>query len=127
MLPSLASLRAVAPPSLLRRLLSSRPERLFAGYRVRKPEALLEVSVRHAKFRAAGAAGNFFSASQEGSVRLALTAAGAPAAGSPYPSYDYANKLFVDVSALDIVTIIQSPINQPVRFYRGGGGCWPQW
>ena len=94
--------------------------RAFAPYRIRKPEALLEVSVRHAKFKAVGARGNFFSAVGTGSVRLALSpAAGAPSAGSPFPAYDYASKIFVDVTALDIVTIIQSPVVQPVR----GRGC----
>ena len=110
--------RAAPAPAALRRLQSSapRPERLFAAYRVRKPEAQLELAVRHAKFRGVGAQGNFYSPSQEGSVRLSLSpAAGAPAPGASFPPYEYAAKIFVDVSALDIVTIIQSPIAQPVR------------
>ena len=110
-----------APAAALRRCQSTapRPERLFAAYRVRKPEAQLELAVRHAKFRSVGAQGNFYSPSQEGSVRLSLSpASGAPAPGAAFPPYDYAGKIFVDVSALDIVTVIQSPIAQPVRWGR---------
>lgn len=109
------------------RLFSSSPvlsTPVFAGYRIRKPEALLEVSVRHAKFKAAGTRGNFFSATQEGSVRLVLSSAVTPATAGSIPTYDYSNKLHVDVSALDIVSIIQSQISQPVRV---SGALPPQW
>lgn len=117
---ALRQMLAGSPPlAAARRLLSTRPERLMAAYRVRKPEALLELSVRHAKFRSVGAQGNFFAPSAEGSVRLALSpAGGAPLPGAAFPPYDYAGKIFVDVSALDIVTVIQSPIAQPVRWGR---------
>jgi hypothetical protein len=116
---ALRQMLACSPLAASRRLLSTRPERLIAAYRVRKPEALLELSVRHAKFRSVGAQGNFFAPAAEGSVRLALSpAGGAPLPGAAFPPYDYAGKIYVDVSALDIVTVIQSPIAQPVR---GGG------
>ena len=105
---------------------ASRVDRAFAAYRIRKPETLLEVSVRHAKFKALGR-GNFFSASQEGAIRLALCSALPPAAGSTFPQYDYSTKAYVDVSALDIVTIIQSPISQPVSAQTAGSRQFCAW
>lgn len=103
---------------------SSRPERVLTGYRFAKSDGLLEVSVRHAKFRAAGSQGIYHNLSSEGTVRLTLYRAKAAAAqqqigaapGAP-PSYDYTEKLHVDVTALDIVNIVQSPISQPVSHF----------
>jgi len=99
----------------------STPKRVLTGYRFRKPEGVLEVSFRPAKFRPVGAKGIYHSMTAEGSVRLTLCASTGPplggsgASGPAYPEYDYANKIHVDVTALDIVTIVQSPISQPVR------------
>lgn len=107
---------------------STRPERVLTGYRFAKADACLEVSVRHAKFRAVGAQGIYHSLSQEGTVRLTLFRAKAAmpqgsagnASGQPGApvSYDYREKMYVDVTALDIVNIVQSPIAQPVREAR---------
>ena len=100
----------------------SSPKRVLTGYRFRKPEGVLEVSFRPAKFRPVGAKGIYHSMTTEGSVRLTLCASTGPPLGASsgpgpsYPEYDYANKIHVDVTALDIVTIVQSPISQPVRY-----------
>ncbi len=115
---SLVRARAPVPHAAL----STRPERVLTGYRFAKPDGLLEVSVRHAKFRAVGAQGIYHNLVAEGSVRLTLCRAKAGAAPSPSGAtqYEYAEKLYVDVTALDIVNIVQSPIAQPVR--RGAAG-----
>ena len=44
----------LASLAVLSRSFSSAPPRVLTGYRFAKPEGLLEVSIRHAKFRAVG-------------------------------------------------------------------------
>lgn len=105
------------PPS------SSRPSRVLTGYKFSKADACLDVSVRHAKFRAVGAQGIYHSLSSEGAVRLTLfrARAGGALPGASGVTYDFKEKVYVDVMALDIVNIVQSQIAQPVSVIRGGG------
>jgi len=103
---------------------NSGTKRVLTGYHFRKPEGVLEVTFRPAKFRPAGAKGIYHRLTTEGTVRLTMCAASGPPMNSapnnmasPYPIYDFVNKIFVDITALDIVTIVQSPISNPVRCF----------
>ena len=102
---------------------------MLTGYAFRKPDGLLEVAMRPAKFRPVGAMGIYHNLVNEGSVRLTACASvpsPPPPPGAPpaLPAFDYANKLFVQVSALDIVNIVQSPITAPVRTRPRSSSGW---
>jgi len=100
---------------------STRPSRVLTGYKFSKADACLDVSVRHAKFRAVGAQGIYHSLSSEGAVRLTLFRARAALPGASGVTYDFKEKVYVDVMALDIVNIVQSQIAQPVSVVVGWG------
>jgi hypothetical protein len=98
----------------------ARPTRVLTGYTFRKPDGMLAVTMKPAKFRAVGAMGIYHVLSKEGTVRLEAcaslpAAATAPGAAAGSLNYDYNNKIFVNVTALDIVNIVQSPLTTPVR------------
>lgn len=121
--------RAVVSRSVVRPLSGgpSKPERVFTGYRFRKPEGLIEITARPAKFKAVGSTGIYHNLSKEGAVRISVYGLAPPGQGAPggagpssEPTYDYNNKIYVDVSALDIVSIVQSPITQPVSGVGSG-------
>ncbi len=86
---------------------------------------MLAVTMKPCKFRPVGQMGIYHVLSKEGTVRLEACAALPAAAAAPgtapgAPNFDYTNKLFVNITALDIVNIVQSPLTVPVRGARAG-------